>query len=515
MAPPVSNVQTGLAKDRLGVRGVIAQVLSAAAPFTVIAAGATGALAIAGQRGVPIGYIAVAVILGIFALPYVAMARQIPNAGAFYVYVTAGLGRIPGAMTAFVAILSYNAMQVGLYGGLGYEASNFLESQFGLNVDWYWCAFAAWLLVGIFGLLRVDLNAKVLGVLLIAEIVVALILAGVHVTHPAGGNLTFETLSPSWLLVGSAGVLLTIATAGFVGFENTTVFAEETKDPRRTVPIATFIALLTIGLLYGFCAWAMTVAAGPDQVVARAGEESTALIFNLAAGYLPAFVIISGHILFVTSLFAAALSFHNTSNRYAYALGRDGILPAVFGRAGQKTQAPVAASLLQTLIGFCVIYLYTITGWDPYVQLFFWITASAGLGVLTLMVLTSLAMLVYFARQRARTRRRNDVAGMVRGIPAPSGTTRGGPERISFWRGLLCPLVAAGLLGLIMWQTVANFYLLLGVDPANNLRWYFPASVLVFALLGALVAITLKVVKPAAYARIGQGGVKPELRGAL
>ncbi|MFI7376392.1 amino acid permease, partial [Actinoplanes sp. NPDC049668] len=86
---PISNVKSGLARDRLGVFAVTAQVMAAAAPLTVIAGGATGGFAIAQQRGVPIAYIAVAAVLGIFALPYVAMARQIPNAGAFYVYVTA------------------------------------------------------------------------------------------------------------------------------------------------------------------------------------------------------------------------------------------------------------------------------------------------------------------------------------------------------------------------------------------------------------------------------------------
>ncbi|MFC3736948.1 APC family permease [Paractinoplanes deccanensis] len=501
-----------MAKNRLGVWAVLVQVLAAAAPLTVIAGGATGAWAISGQRGVPIAYVAVAVVLGIFALPYVAMARQIPNAGAFYMYVTAGLGRVAGSMTAFVALLSYNAMQVGLYGGIGYEASNFLESQFGWDTDWYWCAFAAWLVVGTFGLLRIDFSAKLLGALLIAEIAIALILAAVHVTHPAGGTVSFATLSPSSLFASSAGVLATIAIAGFVGFENTTVLAEEARDPRRTIPIATFAALLTIGLLYGFCAWAVTVRTGPDNIVARAGEESTSLIFNLAADYLPAFVIIAGHIFFVTSLFAAALSFHNTSNRYAYALGRDGILPAAFGRAWQKTQAPVAASLLQTLIGFAVIYLYTIAGWDPYAQLFFWITASAGLGVLTLMVLTSFAMLGYFIRQR--TRRRADSHDTSRGTPAWAGIDRTRPRRVSVWRGVLCPIVAGGLLSLILWQTVANFHLLLGVDAGDRLRWYFPSAILIFALLGVVVALVLKLAKPTVYARIGQGGAIAELRSA-
>ncbi|MFI7370931.1 APC family permease, partial [Actinoplanes sp. NPDC049668] len=457
---------------------------------------------------------AVAAVLGIFALPYVAMARQIPNAGAFYVYVTAGLGRVMGAVTAFVAVLAYNAMQVGLYGGLGYEASNVIANVFHQDVAWWVCALVGWLAVAVFGLLRVDFSAKLLAVLLLAEVAVAVVFAAVQVFHPYQGQVSFETLSPSWLVAGSAGVMATIAIAGFVGFENTTVFAEETRDARRTVPLATFLALTVIGLLYGVCAWAMTVATGPDNIVAQASAEGTNLIFTLAAGFLPPFVITLGHLLFVTSLFAALLSFHNTANRYFYAMGRDGMLPAVFGRTSQRTKSPFAASLLQSAIGLIVILVYAITGLDPYTQLFFWITASAGLGVLTLMVLTSVAMLAYFARQRSRRRRAENTAELIRGVPGPAGGTRTTADQVGVWRGLICPAAATILLAVIWWQTIANFHLLLGVDPDNTLHWYFPASIAVFALLGVVVALVLKAVRPAAYARIGNGVARQSRRGA-
>ncbi|MEU7906385.1 APC family permease [Actinoplanes sp. NPDC049118] len=507
-------MKSGLARGRLGVFAVTAQVMAAAAPLTVIAGGATGGFAIAQQRGVPIAYIAVAVILGIFALPYVAVARQLPNAGAFYVYVTAGLGRTMGAVTAFLAVLAYNAMQVGLYGGLGYEASKFMATFLHQDVEWWACALAAWLVVAVFGLLRVDFSARLLAVLLIAEVAISVAFAVVQVSHPYQGQVSFETLSPSRLLEGSAGVMATIAVAGFVGFENTTVFAEETRNARRTVPLATFIALTVIGLLYGACAWAMTVATGPDNIVAQASAEGTNLIFALAGGFLPSFVITLGHLLFVTSLFAALLSFHNTSNRYFYAMGRDGMLPAVFGRTAQRTKSPFAASLLQSGIALIVILGYAIAGLDPYTQLFFWITASAGLGVLALMVLTSVAMLAYFVRQRSRRRRAENTAELIRGVPGPAGATRSTADQISVWRGLICPALAAVLLAGIGWQTVANFHLLLGVDPDNMLRWYFPASLAVFGLLGAVVALVLKLARPAAYERIGNGVTRPSRRGA-
>jgi hypothetical protein len=115
-------------------------------------------------------------------------------------------------------------------------------------------------------------------------------------------------------------------------------------------------------------------------------------------------------------------------------------------------------------------------------------------------------MFVFFQRQRSRQRRDRVVA-----VPASmAGTgTGGGPTRISAWRGLLCPIVATGLLGAIVWQTVKNFHLLLGVDPHDNLRWYFPAAILLFAVLGAVVALLLKTMRPAVYQRIGNSVALP------
>lgn len=80
-------------------------------------------------------------------------------------------------------------------------------------------------------------------------------------------------LSPGNLIGPGVGAILALAVLGFVGFESAVVFSEESKDPRRTVPTATYIAVGGTALLYAFGSWAMTVATGPDQIVARSRAE--------------------------------------------------------------------------------------------------------------------------------------------------------------------------------------------------------------------------------------------------
>jgi amino acid transporter len=108
-----------LASDRLGVPSVLAFILASIAPMTVCAGVIPTAYAVTGLTGIPVAFVAVAVVLALFCAGYVAMARQIRNAGAFYGFVAAGLGKVPGVAAALVALCAYEAFQVAAYGALG------------------------------------------------------------------------------------------------------------------------------------------------------------------------------------------------------------------------------------------------------------------------------------------------------------------------------------------------------------------------------------------------------------
>jgi hypothetical protein len=117
-APPAVE-STALAKDRLGIPAVLFFIISAMAPMTVVAGVVTTMYAITGLSAIGAAFVAVALVLALFAVGYVAMARHITNAGALYAYVARGLGRPVGVGVALVAALAYNALQVGLYGMSG------------------------------------------------------------------------------------------------------------------------------------------------------------------------------------------------------------------------------------------------------------------------------------------------------------------------------------------------------------------------------------------------------------
>lgn len=489
-------VSRTLARNRLGVPAVVFFVLAAAAPLTVVAGGATVGWAVTGVSGIPIAYLGIAAVLAVFSVGYTAMARKIVNAGAFYAYVVRGLGRVPGVGAAFVALVAYNAMQISLYGGFGVVTAGLVDDRLHVDLQWWVYALGAWAIIAGLGVTRVDINGRLLAVLLLAEIAIAVVYGVVEVVHPAGDHLTFDTLAPSWLLADGIGAGLATAIAGFVGFEATAVYAEETKDFRRTVPRATYISLMVIGLLYGASAWAMSVATGPDKIVDRARAESTELLFSLVSPYLHRVWLDVGHILFVTSLFAALLAFHNTVARYGFALGRERVLPELLGTTSQHNNAPKWGSVTQTIVAGVVLTMYAVTGLDPLTYLFFWWGMLGGLGVLILMTATSLAVLAYFAR------------------------SRGNRERVGVWSRVVAPAIAAVALLYVLWLTLSQFDVLLGVtDPASPWPIALPAVYVVVAVLGMGWAAVLRARSPQTYAAIGLGAhsatVEPAIAAAL
>ena len=247
-------------------------------------------------------------------------------------------------------------------------------------------------------------------------------------------------------------MLAVVAVLGFVGFEQAPVLAEETRNARRTIPLATFVALGLIAVVYAGASWAMAVHAGTGHVTAAAGRQGPGLLFGLGGGALSQ----AARLLFLTSLFAAALAFHNVVWRYIFALGREHVLPAPLGRTAANN-IPKAASLTQSATGLAVIVFYAATGQNPMVRLFFGLGTLGGFGIIVLLTLTAIAVVVFFARDH-----------------------RGENP----WQRLIAPALAAVILAAIVVLAVRNYSSLLGVPAADPASWEFPASYAAVALIG-------------------------------
>jgi len=471
-----------LKRRRLGVIHIVFFTVAASAPLTVLGGGVTTTYAVTGVAAVPLSFLILAAALGLFAVGYAAMSRHVANAGAFYTYLANGLGRTWGVAASFVALVSYNAIQIGLYGLFGVGAADFLVGRFGVELPWWFVALVALAAVGILGMLRVDLNARVLAVLLVLECIAVAIYDIGAVTHPARGVEPLAGLDPSQLFTPGVGAVFAFGVAAFVGFESGAIYSEECVRPRETVARATYTALAFTGLFYALSAWAMTVTVGAENLQSAATEAGPGLVFAALAEHWSPVVADLATVLFLTSVFAALLSFHNGVARYLFALGRERVLPSRLGKVGPTSGGPVTGSLTQSAIALVVVAVFALTRSDPLLELFTWGSGVAAVGIILLMTATSASVVGFFSQYR---------------------------KDETLWQRVIAPVMATVVLGGLVVLLVVNFDALLGADPSSPLRWILPGLVIGGAVLGFVWGQVLQARRPDIYAGIGRSTAEP------
>ncbi|MGD9957998.1 APC family permease [Nocardioides sp.] len=475
-----------LRTGRLGAVAIAFFVISAAAPLTGMAGGAPFAMLLGNGVGVPFSYLLVTLLMLVFAVGYVAMARHHTSAGAFYAYVSRAMGGYAGGAAAWVALLGYNAMQIGLYGLWGVASAGFLDSAFGVTVKWWVLAFLAMAVIAVLGYRQIDLSLRVLGVLVAGEFLIVLIfdlLVLVKGGAGGGGGLSGSSFTLDALSSGVPAIGLLFAAASFVGFEATTIYSEEAREPVRTVPRATYIAVLTIGLFFMLTSWLMVNAYGDDKTLVAfiGGAElgaPTNFMFAMAQPYLGDFLTNKVMLfLFASSLFAALLAFHNAVARYTFALGREGLVPSALGRTHPVHLSPHTGSLGQSLLAALVVGYFVLSDKSPDLQLFPWLTQLGTLAISYLMAASALAVVVFFARN----------AGLE--------TNR--------LKSTVAPAVAALGLLFIAGYATKKFGFLIGSET-SSLRWTLPATILVAIVVGVVSAHFLRMREPAAFDQMGR-----------
>lgn len=474
MTAPTPRAAKGLSGGAVGTGDLVFFVVAAAAPLTVMAAVAPLAIGMAG-RAAPLGYLISGLLLIVFAAGFTAMSRFVRNAGAFYAYIGRGLGRPAGAGAAYVALFSYNAIEAGLLVAFGWFTESGFEDLTGVRVAWWAWAIAGLVAIGVLGYLKVTLSAKVLGVALVLEVLVLLVFEVGLFAHGGGPQgLDLGTLSPRHLGEEGVGGMFVLAVGAFVGFEATAIYAEEAREPERTVPRATYIAVAFLALFYTFTVWMIINAYGSGRAQAVAqGEGGADMVFTATERFAGAWAADSLHVLIITSAFAATLAFHNGAARYFYALGREGLLPRRLGTVSAKTRAPATAVVAQSAIALAVVAVTLVSGADPYTVTFLWSNGSGILGVMLMQALAALAVYGFFRRDR-------------RGMPA--------------WRVVAAPLTACVGLAVLIVLVCANLDLLTGASGGVNAALIAPLPVLFVA--GAALALRIRRREPRAYERL-------------
>jgi amino acid transporter len=468
--------QKATLRGKMNVVELMMSVLAFSAPVVVVSSFIPFVISFAGPAA-PVAYIIALVILLFFSVGFTTMGRSIPNPGAFYAYISAGLGKRLGLGSCFLAIFAYLAMSIGVYFYFGSIVNDFAKSAFHVASDHTWlysCIGMA--VVGVLGYLRIDLSAKVLSVAMFFEIVMVALfdLAVLVKGGPQGASL--DPFSVRSFMGGSVGISVVFAATCFLGFEATAVFREETKNPERTVPRATYLCVLLIGIFYVVATWALVTAYGPDKVkniVASSYETMFPDAVGKFVGSWARDVIVP---LIVTSSFACLLAVQNILARYMYSMGVDRVLPGVLGKVHKRFGSPYISSLTVSLASFLIMYAWTFTGYDIATS-YSLLAGTGGFAVLILMFLTGVAVLFYFYGQEA-----------FRQIPV--------------WNRFVAPAVGAASMGLVIFYATVSFPTMTGGSTAVSFA--FQVFMVVTFASGYALAAHYRKRRPEIYTRIGR-----------
>lgn len=391
-----------LKQAALGPWGVVFLVVSAAAPLSALAGIAPLAVVIGGISA-PLVYVVAGVSLAVFSVGFLFMARHLRVMGGFYTYISVGLGKVIGLASGFLAWISYNLLQIGLWGLFGQMAEAMLSTMFGVAVPWWALALIGVGLVMALASAGVDVGAKVLGVFLVLETVLLLMLA-IAILGQRVGQLEFGVLAPENVFTPNMFAVLGFGFAAFMGFESTVLYRNETRDPDRSIPRATYIAVAFLATFYGATLWVVTQAFGDSAVQGVIAEDPAGFFFRAMSDYVGPWGVMVMFALIVSSIFAGQLAFHNAINRYSFALSRDGILPPMFSRTNRQG-SPWLASVVQNIVAVLVVLAFGLAGLDPLRSLVILVNSPGVYGVISLQLLTSVAVLLFILRNRHIARR--------------------------------------------------------------------------------------------------------------
>jgi len=387
---------------KLGLVSIVFMVVAGAAPLTVVGGPVPLAFAYGNGAGVPTMFVLTGVVLLLFAVGFTAMSRFVPSAGGFYSYAFIGLGRRTGIGTGYAALLSYFTLYAGMYGLLGPAIDSLVTSFGGPSLHWWWWSLISLLTVTLVGYRSIEFSGKLLGVLLAAEVFIVVVLdIVVTFTNAHGRGMSTGFADPTDVLSGAPGVAFLFAILGFIGFEATVVFRDEARNPDKTLPRATYVAVIFITAFYSLTSWAMLSGGGDAHVVAASADAPDEVLSNLSVEYLGKIGSDIVMVLFVTSIFACVLTFHNVVARYAFSLANRDLLPTRLASVHPRFSSPHVAGVAVAIGALAVIVLGVLGNLDAVGEYYTWLAGLASLGYVLLLVVTTLAVIAFFRRRPA------------------------------------------------------------------------------------------------------------------
>jgi amino acid transporter len=469
----ISQVETSKAlTGKMSVMALVLSVLAFSAPMVVVSGYMPLLISVAGV-GAPFGFIMTTIAMLIFVVGYLAITKYIPKTGNFYLYITAGLGKKIGLGSAFMAIASYILILGNVYLFLGLTFTEVVDYYFAIHTPWWLWSLIGWAFVATLGHLNVEFSAKFMTTVMVCEVIFILAFNSSVFFSESRPALELAPLLPTSLMDGNITLPLLYGIMVFIGLEATTVYRDEVENPNKTIPKATYISILFIGVLYTVACYFVMSGFGQDAY--KVALDQPATMFSSALEIYTGNTALQIKFALVgTSLIASLVSINNVVSRYIYGLGRDGVFPKVLGKVHEKHESPYVASFAVQIIMVLLTLPFLLTS-KSVEEIYANMAGLGTAGIIFLMAMVSLSIIIWFRRNTQ--------------------------IKENIFKTLIMPVLSLFIMGAIALYVMLNMEMVVGGEASD--AWIFNAIMAAIFLGGLTLSLYYKAVKPHIYQKIG------------
>ena len=454
------QAQPRLQRNALNLFEILSSNLAVLAPAEGIFLSIGLAVSFLGSRA-PWAFLIAAVAILTIGNTLSEFSRVRPSAGSFISLVGTSLQSYSPKLAVFASTTCIMLLQLSYPVGLSATVV-FLGSwvnSFVPGLNWMLVSVAAVVLITPLALRSVVVPTIWCFVFFSIE-AVGLVVLSIAVLFLAGGHISvpFTNLGG---IPGFGGLLLAfpIVISGFIGWETAGPLAEESKKPRRDIPITIYASILILALIYFLSSFAAVVGfagiAGKDPMGNLANDPAPYL--TLAQHYIPWFAVIVA-IMGVTSCLGLYLAAINSNARITFSSAREGILPSVLARLTRGPKPVPYVSIF--LYAGLVLALIIIPGiWLKATDVFAYEATIGTVVIVLVYLLTNLALPLYFWKKH-----RNE---------------------FNWFKHLLVPIAGIGVLAL----PIYGFFAPGQPAPYNFFGWIFLGIVAVSLAWAAYVML--------------------------
>ena len=323
----------------VGVRGLTAAIIN----YTIGAGIFVLPAIVAGKVGnaAPMIYVICAVAMALIVMCFAEAGSRVPLSGGTYAYAETAFGPYVGYMIAMLLWLGANVLASAAVANVSVDTLGQIFPVFSRPAGRTAFLIAMYALFAYINIRGVKAGSRAVQTVTVGKLLPILLLVAVGLFAAKGSNLSWPGLPPAADVSRTAMMLI----FAFMGFESALTPSGEVKDPVRTVPRSIFIALVSVTILYILIQIVSQGVLGPELATndkaplaetARRVMGNAGRILVLVGAAISTFGFVGGDVL--------------CSPRAVYALGRDGLLPSVFGRVHEKFRTPHVAIITHAIL---------------------------------------------------------------------------------------------------------------------------------------------------------------------